>query len=405
MKSEWKSLIKLKEQIKTRLKPLTGVKIDADHDLYPDLLIYTKVKSLESRLKRGEHITEEVKVYHEEIKHLIPTSTRRKHKVAEEETKSTKNLEEDLNESDHNDENIIIGPTPQLNGRIRDLFSMVQTPDKSERSINETPKKPNLATDDKSPVSTKIIDSPVFMKYSQNDTEDIGIEPSPIFNRGKSLSKLHKEVESIKRNLLDKIQNAESNTESTDEKEADGKLEIPVLSQPLTHPDNEQHSSMNSNGNIFNTSKSDFDHIMSSSSESEAAEEEEEKEGLNDRQNDNMAWQSYKVKTKTIKRTNRRVKIKPQVYEEEVDKFDTINVHEYIQKEKNRPGQKSMEADSSESDYDSSKEEEYTPMDFTELIEKQKHRKLKKGEHPLGNNFVKMKIHKRKGHGRFQRRR
>ncbi|KAG7746135.1 hypothetical protein KL911_004409 [Ogataea haglerorum] len=113
---------------------------------------------------------------------------------------------------------------------------------------------------------------------------------------------------------------------------------------------------------------------------------------------DEIKQEDVIIRKKTAKRTTRRVKLRTLGPQDEQDLLESVDIHEEIRKLRQKSETKAISEDESVSE-SASEEEEYVRRKVTS---EDKH--TLSGKHPLSNNFVRMKIH-RKTSGRFKRRR
>lgn len=335
MSRRWKRLQGVSKELKARLKTHSGEKIELGSPLERDLKLYTKLKKLADRIKAGKDATSRINEYYAQ---LIP--------IEKPQVEDPKPEPEPEEEQEEEEDEIIIGPTPQLQGRIVNLLSIEISPEGKQdpQRVFETPSKVPV-------VDEKIMETPACFKRKLQFDADIpqrefNFDPSPIFKgNGRSIFSLNTEVKSLKRNLSQLLEEEKS-----------------LLPQPPS-PSNDLV-------------------------------DEAEPEEITQQQDLN----AFKIKAKTIKRSTRRVKMKTQKDIHEDDTFEEKQIHDFIT---NNSDDDENVSDGLDEDNASGEEETYERMDFTHLIDQKK----KSGKHPLSNNFVRMKIHKRgNGNGRFKRR-
>lgn len=343
---QWHALERLAKRLKGVLKAHSGEKAASGSDLDRDLRVYTKIKKLSDRIKAGKDETQRINEYY--LK-LIPQKSSKKVKGAgedikeERESKEPEDVEEDI-------QDIVIGPTPQLQGRIVDLLSIEVSPevkveiddDKGTTAAQETPSKS---------IQPEIMETPAcFKKRLQfDDSREFSFDPSPIFKgNGRSIFALNKEVKSLKRNLSQLLEDERLEVSETSQEIDDAKLD----------------------GDVGG-------------------------EGNNEAKPEDTDLNAYKIKHKTIKRSTRRVKMKTQKDINEDDMFEEKQLHAFV------AHNSASDVVSEESEDISSEEETYERMDFSHIQPTKS-----TGKHPLSNNFVRMKIHKKgpRNGGRFRRR-
>ncbi|ESW96591.1 hypothetical protein KL918_000549 [Ogataea parapolymorpha] len=113
---------------------------------------------------------------------------------------------------------------------------------------------------------------------------------------------------------------------------------------------------------------------------------------------DEIKQEDVIIRKKTAKRTTRRVKLRTLGPQDEQDMLESLDIHEEIRKLRQKSETKTISEDESVSESES-EEEEYVRKKATD-----EDKKSTTGKHPLSNNFVRMKIHRKTG-GRFKRRR
>ncbi|KAG7897691.1 hypothetical protein KL935_004872 [Ogataea polymorpha] len=113
---------------------------------------------------------------------------------------------------------------------------------------------------------------------------------------------------------------------------------------------------------------------------------------------DEIKQEDVIIRKKTAKRTTRRVRLRTLGLQDEEDMLESLDIHEEIKKLRQNSETKTISEDEDLSQPES-EEEEYVRKKATE-----EDKKSTSGKHPLSNNFVRMKIHRKTG-GRFKRRR
>ncbi|ODV83754.1 hypothetical protein CANARDRAFT_177455 [[Candida] arabinofermentans NRRL YB-2248] len=237
-------------------------------------------------------------------------------------------------------------------------------------------------------VENESIMTPLKSPTKSLGTSPLKIEPSPILRRnlGKSLFQINNELSTLKKNL--KFFESETNDDDDDDDEVKSSGDEAIES-PLEVVD-DIDGDVKIDNKLYDPTKEKID--------------------------------TSKKRSKTMKRTTKRVKLKTVELSTNDDEFDNINIHDKIKEmdesyskhmaqiEKNRDDLVIID-NGSDNDDQLDRLTDDDDDDSNEVYKRREHdltkdsKKTTKG-HPLSNNFVKYKIHKRKGGGnnRFSRR-
>lgn len=305
----------------------------------------------------------------------------------------------------------VIGPTPQLNGRVLGLFDIQlkqlpnsptrphmevtspKKPTKLELELFKTPTKGKNVSTFKTPQSTRrrlqfdksVDQTPSYLREMTQQVA-VGLDYTAILS---DLSDFSDSEEEIVNDV----------SQTPIQKEASPNTRRMIEPSPLIKRKPEKSLFVLSQElKALQQSSQALDAIMD-------PEPEEQEEAEPEKSETPLAvdpMEKYRNKVKTIKRTTRRVKMKTQDLEVEDDELEGVDIHQRINELKKPVKLKRPAPQTSEDEEESEEEEEetYTRKYTREPPSKNKSR----GKHPLSNNFVRLKINMHHG-GRFKRRR